>query len=152
MVGSCAIKLASPETLRGLIAVIIVNRPVVIPPQGKAEGLTPALDVSNLYVPGLQSKSTGTAAARANVQRLRKVAEMSETAYFRMCKRLFPIIKCAAMVDQSIPDINMYPQTGPGTRPFAATTAVSFAGLKSELKRAVLPPLFPNFSTPLDPK
>ncbi|KAI9156036.1 hypothetical protein H9P43_009146 [Blastocladiella emersonii ATCC 22665] len=172
MDGACAIKLHAidaahgaptgarsvPGSTRGVIALIFVHRPVVIPPQGKSLWLTPALDVSYLYVPPLPPKSA-SAAARANVLRLRKLIDLTENAYRKATSgRMFPVIKwmgehadvtgeylefChAATTDHAIPaDINRFPMTKPGTEKYAAATAASFGVLKPELKRALLLPI-----------
>ncbi|KAI9152466.1 hypothetical protein H9P43_009257 [Blastocladiella emersonii ATCC 22665] len=153
--GACAIKLNAKY---GVIGMIFVQNPVVIPPQGKALWITPALDVCFLYVPPVASK-TASAAVRANVRRLREIVDQAETAYSTATGgQRFHAIKwtsdhhadvigeyldycSAAVTDRGIPDINQYPMTKPGTEQHAAATAASFEVLKGELKRALLLPI-----------
>ncbi|KAI9159383.1 hypothetical protein H9P43_008723 [Blastocladiella emersonii ATCC 22665] len=157
--GACVLKIYG-QGLRGIVALIFVHRPVVIPPQGKAFGLTPALDASYVYVPPLPPKSASPV-ARANVQRLRKQYEKTENAYARALNLPIPTLRgaglfsdavgeyleyChAATVDRAIPDIGRFPQTKPGSQGVAAAVAAAFAGFKGELKRALLLPPFPTY-------
>ncbi|KAI9159437.1 hypothetical protein H9P43_008777 [Blastocladiella emersonii ATCC 22665] len=156
--GPCVLKVSGSGS-RGAVALIFAHRPVVIPPQGKAFGLTPALDVSYVYVPPLPPKSA-PAAARASGQKLRKLIEKTENAYVRASEARIPTVdglgeigdaigeyleSCrAATVDREIPDINRFPQTKPGSQKVAPAVATAFASLKGELKRALLLPLFPT--------
>ncbi|KAI9159478.1 hypothetical protein H9P43_008818 [Blastocladiella emersonii ATCC 22665] len=158
--GACVFKIGSNSSPRGVIAVLFVHQPIVIPPQGKAVGITPALDVSYVYVPPLPSKSA-PAAARASGQKLRKLIKKTENAYVRASEARIPTVdglgeigdaigeyleSCrAATVDREIPDINRFPQTKPGSQKVAPAVATAFASLKSELKRALLLPLFPTY-------
>ncbi|KAI9173006.1 hypothetical protein H9P43_007137 [Blastocladiella emersonii ATCC 22665] len=157
--GACVIKVAGMGD-RGDVAVIFVHRPIVIPPQGRALGVTPALDVAYVYVPPLPPKSA-PAAQRSAAIRLRNLVGKWDSWYDRFVGYSFPVMKwvsphsetvaeyldfChAATVDRSMPDIGQFPQTAPGTEKVASATVTSFAALKGELKRATLLPMYPTY-------
>ncbi|KAI9155961.1 hypothetical protein H9P43_009071 [Blastocladiella emersonii ATCC 22665] len=136
-----------------VIAVIIVHRLVVIPPQGKCHGLTPALDVSYVHVPLVPWFATP--AVRSDAERMRALIANAE----QVCSQQFKAYECLsagagviseyldfghmAAVDRSPPDsLPVEPDAKPGV---AAAAAVQSC-LDSELKRAVLLPLYPTFS------
>ncbi|KAI9175333.1 hypothetical protein H9P43_006719 [Blastocladiella emersonii ATCC 22665] len=157
--GAFVVKIQSSGP-RGLVAVLFVHRPAVLPPQGKGIGITPVLDVSYVYVPPLSTKAASPA-ARAAGQKLRKLIEKTENAYSRACEQTFSAINwpggysdavaeyleyChTAMVDRSLPDINQFPQTKSGMAKVAPATATAFESLKGELKHALLLSLFPTY-------
>ncbi|KAI9155944.1 hypothetical protein H9P43_009054 [Blastocladiella emersonii ATCC 22665] len=135
---------------------LFINWPTVIPPQGKAYGVTPALAVSFLHVPPLSTMGNSTA-GRAAMLRLRKVIETSEKEYFRTCGQAYPTIKwegnadvlgeyfdyCRAVtLDRSIPDEIYLPKVGASKVDEAAAQVQ--LDLYSALKRGLLLPLFAN--------
>ncbi|KAI9156048.1 hypothetical protein H9P43_009158 [Blastocladiella emersonii ATCC 22665] len=130
-----------------VVVVFFVNRPVHLPPQGKAFGLTTALDVSYLCVPDV------AVTKRAVVNRIRPLIEAAEDAHFAQQSQRFHLARWsgehsaaireyfdfghAAVVDRGVPDVTEFPKTDAGT-------AAAFAVLKSELKRGLAFPLYPT--------
>ncbi|KAI9168248.1 hypothetical protein H9P43_007620 [Blastocladiella emersonii ATCC 22665] len=135
---------------RGDVAVIFVHRPVVLPPQGKAFGVTPALDVAYVYVPPVPPKSA-SAAQRAAVIKLRNLVGKTDSWYDRHVGYSFPVMRWISAHSETIVEYlefchaATFPQTKPGTEKVASGTAASFAALKGELKRATLLPMFPTY-------
>ncbi|KAI9155942.1 hypothetical protein H9P43_009052 [Blastocladiella emersonii ATCC 22665] len=144
---ACVVKFVEADNVEETIAVLFVHRPIVIPAQGKAAGITPALDISFVFAHPLQPRSASPA-THAIVEQSRKRVQDANEACERERIWQFPIIcapECryaigeyldfcsAAAPDRSLPE---GPQNNPGFT--AAMDAV-----KSDLKRALLLPLFP---------
>ncbi|KAI9155946.1 hypothetical protein H9P43_009056 [Blastocladiella emersonii ATCC 22665] len=146
---ACVVKLAAYGP-RGTIAVLVVHRRVVLPPHGKANGITPALDVSYLFVPPPPLK-TARPALRASAEKVRKLVAAAEAAHCVANGQQVPAVWCVAESADAIGEYLDYCHAAAPVRSLSnvpgtdSGVRAAFDCLKSELKRALLMPLYPTY-------
>ncbi|KAI9155943.1 hypothetical protein H9P43_009053 [Blastocladiella emersonii ATCC 22665] len=137
-----------------VIALLFVNWLAVIPPQGRSDWITPALDVSYLHVPP-PSTTFKSATERLLAKKLRERVKGAHAMYASSCDEPYPTIEWEggasvigeylefchiAAVDRSVPAAIVATKEEPTPEVNGTVQALFF--LTSALRRAILLPMF----------